>query len=69
MKGIREAIRRRIDLYINQVREVYDLDEDTDEDSYDHPPGVKSRQRRAVIKADNVLPGRRRRNITEYESG
>jgi len=71
LKGIREAIRHRFDLYISQVKEVHGLEteEVEDGDILNHPRGVKRRQRRAVIKADTVLPGRRRRNITEHETG
>jgi len=65
-------MRRRFALYKAQVEEVHglpgrsirdDLDKDGDSAEY---VSHKSRQKRAVIRADNIQPGRRRRNITDY---
>lgn len=71
VQRIRREIRPHFDLYLNQVREAHGLDLlNSNGDSRDYlTTGVKSRRRRALIKAATALPRRRRRNTTDYEEG
>ena len=59
-------IRRKLSEYIHQVEVVHELNQHDNEKEHHHR---SSREKRAIIPADNQLPGRRRRNITHYDSG